>query len=192
MHRSIHRQRVLPLAAIASAALALSACAGSDQGSGYTTSPAPISVSTSAPSGHHDHGSDSPAARSSAMATPAADGVRLTVHEVANLGTVVTDGAGHTLYRFDEDNSKPSTATCIDDCAATWPPVIVNPEGKLSLKGVQQSAVAMVQRPDGASQLTIGGFPVYRFSGDQAAGAVGGQGVDGAWFAITPEGGKAG
>jgi predicted lipoprotein with Yx(FWY)xxD motif len=49
----------------------------------------------------------------------------------------------------------------------------------------------MVQRPDGASQLTINGWPVYRFSGDKTPGATTGQGVGTVWFAVTPDGKKA-
>ena len=49
----------------------------------------------------------------------------------------------------------------------------------------------MVQRPDGTSQLTLGGWPVYRFAGDTEPGATGGQGSSGTWFAVTPEGKKA-
>jgi predicted lipoprotein with Yx(FWY)xxD motif len=68
----------------------------------------------------------------------------------------------------------------------------VDPEGALDLQGVARSAVGMVQRPDGSSQLTIAGWPVYRYAGDTTPGATGGQGVGGTWFAFTPVGGKAG
>ena len=40
------------------------------------------------------------------------------------------------------------------------------PEGKLWLTGVDQSLVGMVQRADGTSQLTLGGWALYRYSGD--------------------------
>ncbi|OLT09776.1 hypothetical protein BJF78_06100 [Pseudonocardia sp. CNS-139] len=108
------------------------------------------------------------------------------------LGTVVADGQGFTLYRFDQDTARPSASTCVAECAATWPPVVVDPEGALDLQGVEQSDVGMVQRPDGTSQLTIGGWPVYRYAADSAPGQTGGQGVGGTWFAVTPDGSKAG
>ena len=48
-----------------------------------------------------------------------------------------------------------------------------------------------VKRADGKLQLTIGGWPVYRYSGDKAAGDTTGQGVGKVWFAVTPAGKKA-
>jgi predicted lipoprotein with Yx(FWY)xxD motif len=106
------------------------------------------------------------------------------------LGTIVTDGQGYALYRFDQDTAKPPTATCEGECAAKWPPIIVDPEGKLSLTGVDQSLVGMVQRADGTSQLTLGGWALYRYSGD-APGTTKGQAIGNTWFAATPEGKKA-
>jgi hypothetical protein len=79
----------------------------------------------------------------------------------------------------------------VDACATKWPPVTVDPKGKLGLEGITKEAVGMVQRPDGTSQLTLGGWPVYRFAGDTEPGATGGQGSGGTWFAVTPEGKKA-
>ena len=38
------------------------------------------------------------------------------------IGTYVTDGAGRTLYRFDNDSANPPKSTCNGDCAKVWPP----------------------------------------------------------------------
>jgi predicted lipoprotein with Yx(FWY)xxD motif len=40
-------------------------------------------------------------------------------------------------------------------------------------------------------QLTLGGWPVYRYSGDARPGSVSGQGVSGGWSAVKPDGDKA-
>lgn len=106
------------------------------------------------------------------------------------LGQVVTDTEGRTLYRFDQDSPKPPKTTCTGGCQTTWPPVLVQPQGKVYADGVNISAVGTVTRADGGLQLTIGGWPVYRFSGDHAAGDTAGQGVNGTWFAIAPDGKK--
>ncbi|WP_081617699.1 hypothetical protein [Amycolatopsis methanolica] len=45
-------------------------------------------------------------------------------------------------------------------------------------------------RPDGVRQLTLGGWPLYRYVNDTAPGQVNGQGVDGTWFVIAPSGVK--
>lgn len=135
----------------------------------------------------------SAAAPAATVAAPAevAAGPALIARQTPDLGTIVADVAGFTLYRFDKDKAKPPTATCVDKCATTWPPAVVDPTAKLTIEGVDQSAIGLVKRPDGTSQLTIGGWPVYRFSGDADAGSTKGQGVGGTWFAVTPEGKKA-
>lgn len=108
-----------------------------------------------------------------------------------SLGNLVVDGNGRTLYRFDKDSPTPSKTTCTGPCQDTWPPEIVSPGGKVYANGVAASAVGSVTRPDGTTQLTIGGWPVYLFSGDHAAGDTKGQGVNGTWFVVAPDGKKA-
>jgi hypothetical protein len=38
--------------------------------------------------------------------------------------------------------------------------------------------------------VTINGHPVYYFAGDAKPGDIDGQGVNGTWFAVAPDGGK--
>lgn len=117
---------------------------------------------------------------------------QLSAAHAGNLNPVVVNGAGFTLYRFDKDTADPSKSNCNDDCAVTWPPVVVNPDGKIFIDGISPSAVGAVRRDDGTWQATIGGLPVYRFSKDLQPGDTNGKGVGGTWFGITPNGGKAG
>ncbi|MFB7593076.1 SCO0930 family lipoprotein [Streptomyces sp. NPDC056169] len=113
----------------------------------------------------------------------------LAVRDDAELGSVVVDAKGFTLYRFDNDTASPSTSACAGDCATTWPPV---PAGSTRPGGVDASRVGSLKRADGVEQLTIAGWPVYRFAKDTAPGQTNGQGVGGTWFAVTPDGKKAG
>jgi predicted lipoprotein with Yx(FWY)xxD motif len=170
------RTRVLPLIALAAAAaVSLGACGTSSTIAGVP-SPAPAAAPAAAP----------------APAAPA--GPALTASPTAALGTVVVDGTGYTLYRFDKDKPKPSKSNCNGSCATQWPPVLVASadEAKaVKLDGVDAGAVGTVKRADGKLQLTIGGWPVYRYSGDKAAGDTTGQGVGKVWFAVTPAGKKA-
>ena len=175
------RHRLLPLAAVAAATLALSACGSSGTGSdpyGSVSAPA---------------GAVSPAPAAGAEPSAAAgDGPLLAAKDEPKLGKIVADAEGYTLYRFDKDTAKPTTTTtCVDACATKWPPVTVDPKGTLTLEGIDKAAIGMVARPDGTSQLTLGGWPIYRFAGDTTPGATGGQGAGGTWFAVTPEGKKA-
>ncbi|WP_207400602.1 hypothetical protein [Actinomadura roseirufa] len=123
--------------------------------------------------------------------TPSTETTALEVASVTKLGKVVTDGAGKTLYRFDNDTARPSASTCLEACAMTWPPVWAG-SGDTPVKGVEQSLVGKVKRPDGKWQVTLGGWPLYRFAKDQSPGDVKGQGVNGTWFAAAPTGKKAG
>ncbi|MEU7009074.1 hypothetical protein [Streptomyces sp. NPDC046332] len=118
--------------------------------------------------------------------------VQLSAARAGALDPVVVNGAGFTLYRFDNDTAKPSRSTCNDACATTWPPVVVAPGGRIFIDGVKKSDVGVVKRDDGNLQVTIGGWPVYRFAKDLRPGDTKGQGVGGTWFGVTPDGGKAG
>ncbi|WP_148283077.1 MULTISPECIES: hypothetical protein [Kitasatospora] len=117
-------------------------------------------------------------------------GTLTTAHDPV-LGTLVTDGQGHTLYRFDRDGDSPSATHCTDACATRWPPELANGSGGADLKGIDAKLVSTVTRPDGSRQLTLSGWPLYRYAPDTKPGETKGQGVDGTWFASTPDGGRA-
>jgi predicted lipoprotein with Yx(FWY)xxD motif len=121
--------------------------------------------------------------------TPTAGG-GLSTTENSTLGTIVTDSAGLTLYRYDKDKNIPPTSNCTNACATTWPPV--SAVSDTQVKGVDQNLVGFLQRPDGTRQLTIGGWPMYRYSGDKATGDVNGQKKGGVWYVSAPDGTKAG
>jgi predicted lipoprotein with Yx(FWY)xxD motif len=115
---------------------------------------------------------------------------KLSAGQVAGIGPVITDNDGFTLYLFEKDTKKPSKSNCNNDCATTWPPVLV--KGKVELQGIEQKLLGSVQRADGSEQVTVGGWPVYRYSKDTAPGQANGQGVNGTWFTIEPAGCKSG
>jgi predicted lipoprotein with Yx(FWY)xxD motif len=47
-----------------------------------------------------------------------------------------------------------------------------------------------ITRDDGTKQVTLGGMPLYLYSGDSHAGDVTGQAVGGSWWAVSPDGTK--
>jgi predicted lipoprotein with Yx(FWY)xxD motif len=166
----ITRTRTAILVASAAAGLiTLSACSGG----GYGSSAAPASQPQSA----NEEVSQ-------------AGGVKLAVAQVGNLGEVVTDQNGLTLYRFDKDKAKPSVSNCNDACAMTWPPALGEP-ASVQLQGVDMALVGAVTRADGTKQLTLNGWPLYTYAKDTAPGEALGQGVGKTWFAATPQGKKA-
>jgi predicted lipoprotein with Yx(FWY)xxD motif len=115
--------------------------------------------------------------------------VQLTSGSANGLNPIVHDGAGFTLYRFDKDVASPSESNC-DAACATWPPVLVRPGSRIFVNGVPASKIGVLRRTDGTRQVTIGGWPVYRFSKDTGPGQTNGEGVGGTWFAVSPQGQK--
>ncbi|POX40766.1 hypothetical protein C3486_12295 [Streptomyces sp. Ru73] len=114
----------------------------------------------------------------------------LALKDAPGLGKVVTDSGGMTLYRFDKDTAKPPKSACDGDCASTWPPVPA--DDAKAATGINAADLGSVTRSDGSKQLTLGGWPVYRYAKDAAPGDTKGQGVGGVWHALAADGGKAG
>ena len=102
----------------------------------------------------------------------------------SDLGAIVTDGAGRTLYVFMADTSTGST--CYDECAATWPALTV--DGQPSAEGVDASLLGTSTRNDGSTQVTLNGHPLYYYAPDTSPGDTNGQGVGDVWFVASPAG----
>jgi predicted lipoprotein with Yx(FWY)xxD motif len=103
----------------------------------------------------------------------------------AVLGDVLTDGSGHTIYGFTDDDA--GAPTCIGDCLKVWPAVLV--EGSLEAgEGVDADLLSLVPNPEGLTQLAVDGQPAYYFIGDAVAGDISGHGTNGAWFVFNTDG----
>jgi hypothetical protein len=78
--------------------------------------------------------------------------------------------------------------TCVDDCAANWPPLLVPDEAVPPLADeLDPSLFSVVEHPEGA-MLKVGDWPLYYFANDAAPGDVNGQGVGGVWWVVGPDG----
>jgi hypothetical protein len=56
---------------------------------------------------------------------------------------------------------------------------------------LQRSLVGTLRRPDGSTQISYGGHPLYTYNNDAGPGVVKGQAIDqngGLWFVLTPSG----
>ena len=107
---------------------------------------------------------------------------------IPQMGAVVTDDGGWVLYRFDKDVAGSGESACTGNCAAVWPPVLT--DGNPQLEGIPARLVGTVLRDDGAMQLTLGGWPLYRYVGDLQPGQWKGQMVNGTWWVVAPDGQK--
>jgi predicted lipoprotein with Yx(FWY)xxD motif len=113
---------------------------------------------------------------------------KLIATTIPKMGAVVTDAKGWVLYRFDKDTAPATASACVGQCAAVWPPVLS--DGNPILEGIPASLVGTLTRDDGATQLTLGGWPLYRYVGDTTPGTWAGQMVNGTWFVSGPDGRK--
>jgi predicted lipoprotein with Yx(FWY)xxD motif len=116
--------------------------------------------------------------------------VELDVTDNPQIGDYLTDGAGRTLYVFDDDSSNPPRSACNGSCAIAWPPLLIKSPGKIYPNGVNPEIIGYVERADHTCQVTVNGHPVYFFVADAKAGDINGQGVNGKWFAVAPNGGR--
>jgi predicted lipoprotein with Yx(FWY)xxD motif len=106
-----------------------------------------------------------------------------------NLGTILVDGSGRTLYLFEKD--QPNQSACAGACVAAWPVDQSSGTPKAG-SGVKASLLGTIKRDDGSTQVTYNKHPLYYYSGDSQTGQHNGQGVDAfgaAWFVVTPAGG---
>ena len=102
----------------------------------------------------------------------------------SDLGQILTTKDGKTVYGFKMDTN--GMSSCVDGCAAAWPPVMV--DSTTLPAGLDADVFAVITRPDGTFQLKAGDWPLYTFMGDMSAGQTNGQGTSGAWFVVKPDG----
>lgn len=100
-----------------------------------------------------------------------------------DLGTILVDEEGKTLYVFTQDS--PGTSTCEGGCLDTWPAV----SGEATAgEGADESLLGSIERSDGSTQATYADWPLYYYAQDQSAGDVNGQGVGDVWYVVGPDG----
>jgi predicted lipoprotein with Yx(FWY)xxD motif len=168
--------------------LAVSACGDDDDDdAGATTiagTDAPATTEapgTSAP-GTTAAGTEAPGTTTGGTAPAAGDATVMTAD--SELGTILVDGEGRTLYVFTPDAQGPST--CEADCLAAWP-ALAGPAA--AGEGADAALLGTATRADdGTEQVTYNGWPLYYFAQDAAAGDVNGQGVGDVWFVLDPAG----
>jgi predicted lipoprotein with Yx(FWY)xxD motif len=107
----------------------------------------------------------------------------------SQLGPIVVDGTGRTLYRFDKDMPGSATSACNGACAAAWPAALVTDQ-PVAGPGVS-GALGAIMRADGTRQLTLDGHPLYRYVGDQGPGDTTGDGFGGIWHVVHTTGSAA-
>jgi predicted lipoprotein with Yx(FWY)xxD motif len=87
---------------------------------------------------------------------------------------------------FDADAEGEST--CLDGCAAAWPPLLVEGDAVPALaEGLDPAMFSIVEHPNGP-MLKVGDWPLYYFANDTAPGDLNGQGANEVWWLVAPDG----
>jgi predicted lipoprotein with Yx(FWY)xxD motif len=133
----------------------------------------------------------SAAASPSTSATTGGGMATIDMTKNPQLGAILTDSKGNTVYVFAKDSK--GMSNCNGACASVWPPVTTT--GKPTAgNGVLASKLGTTKRSDGSTQITYGGRPLYTYTADTSPGDVTGNGVNtygGLWYAVQPNGSNA-
>jgi predicted lipoprotein with Yx(FWY)xxD motif len=116
--------------------------------------------------------------------TPAGDVELKTAASAA--GQIVVDKDGRSVYFFSKDVKDSGTSACKDACATAWPAVTTMSKAP-GVEGVS-GTIGTISAAGGSKQITINGMPVYYFAKDKQAGDILGQGVNNAWYLVSPAG----
>ena len=163
---------VRKIAAVAIFASIVAACGGDEP------------TDTTADDGATSSTVDSVATTSPSSDTTATPGAAEGIHVAdTDLGPILVDADGFTLYIFTADTD--GVSTCYDGCAELWPPVPAeSPIGA----DLDASLFSSTTRDDGSEQLTVNGMPLYLYTPDTAPGDTTGQGFNGVWFVVDADG----
>lgn len=109
--------------------------------------------------------------------------------EQSPAGRILATPGGRTLYDFTPDT--PASSACVSGlCARLWPPLLTTGRPTVG-KGLEQSLVGTIRRPDGSLQVTYAGHPLYSWIGDSRPGMVTGQALlnqGGYWYVLSTDG----
>jgi predicted lipoprotein with Yx(FWY)xxD motif len=104
-------------------------------------------------------------------------------------GPILATGSGDALYDFVPDT--PTHSACLNDgCVFQWPPLLATNPIRVG-PGVNRSLVGTLRRPDGSTQLSYGGHPLYTYNLDVHPGDITGQAIDqdgGLWYVLNAQG----
>jgi predicted lipoprotein with Yx(FWY)xxD motif len=111
----------------------------------------------------------------------------LMINTQGELAPNLVDDRGRSLYVYMNDEPDSSLSACLDDCAVEWPPLTVSMT-PVAGEGVDPGLIGTIDRPNRSAQATYNGWPLYYYNSDSIPGTTFGQGYNGVWFLISPEG----
>jgi predicted lipoprotein with Yx(FWY)xxD motif len=179
-------------------ALLLTACGGAATPDTAIESPVattePTMEATEMPATESPAATEPPAATeapatdaTSTAGVPVTGAATVNVAEVGTFGQALVDGEGRSLYLFTNDTQNSGASSCTGECLVNWPPLFTDGD-PVAGEGVDAAMLGTITLPDGTTQVTYNGWPLYYYIDDTAAGDALGQGVGGVWFLVSPTG----
>jgi predicted lipoprotein with Yx(FWY)xxD motif len=108
----------------------------------------------------------------------------------SKFGQMLFDDRKQAIYLFAiETTDEPK---CYGDCAEAWPPVLTDGD-PVAGRSVKASLLGTTERPDGTTQVTYGGHPLYYYA-HEGPGEVECHDVflnGGKWYVVQPNGDRA-
>jgi predicted lipoprotein with Yx(FWY)xxD motif len=148
-----------------------------------TTAPTAIPEVTTAP-----EATVAPEVTTAPVAPTGAEAV-INIADDPNLGMILVDGQGMTLYMFTKD--EPDKTNCSGKCLENWPPLLTQGNPTLG-DGVDASLVGTATLEDGSMIVTYNHMPLYYWIKDMAPGDATGQGNNDVWYVVAPDGNPVG
>lgn len=105
-----------------------------------------------------------------------------------NLGLILVNARGRTLYLFAKDRN--ARSSCYGSCARFWPPLLSRGRPTVG-PGVRRSLLGTTRRTNGSLQVTYNKHPLYTYALDKRAGETKGEGnslFSAKWWAVSAEG----
>lgn len=105
-----------------------------------------------------------------------------------NLGLILVNARGRTLYLFAKDRN--ARSSCYGSCARFWPPLLSRGRPTVG-RGVRRSLLGTTRRTNGSLQVTYNKHPLYTYALDKRAGETKGEGnslFSAKWWAVSAEG----
>ena len=176
--------RTLPAVAVFAigALLAVTGCGGSSNSSS----------SSSGEGGAYGSGGEASTGSSKSASSEAEPASAVAVAKSPDLGPILVDSKGFTLYDFHKD--KGGKSACYGACAEGWPPLTSGGAPK-AMSGAEASKLGTAKRSDGTLQVTYAGHPLYTFVADTKPGEAKGNDTSafgGEWYALKANGEEAG
>ena len=106
--------------------------------------------------------------------------------DAGDMGTILTDPSGNSLYLFTRDER--NVSNCSGGCALAWPPLLTV-DDPVAGEGLDEGRIGTIDRSDGSKQVTYNGWPLYYYATDAKPGDTMGQDRGGVWFVVNTDGG---